>query len=421
MREKSNLALDAETVHSIPRLDEVDLTDPTLYAFGDPHAVFSLLRAEAPVFWNREANGPGFWALTRYDDIARVYRDPATFRSEYGTILTTHRDKPDPAAGKMLALTDPPRHPKLRQPIYRGFTPHMVERLEQRVRATVDALLDEALDRGSCDFVTDVSAHLPVTVMCEMMGVPRADWDLMLDLTRTAFSADDPEYQIAASGGMTASQAHNEILLYFADLAVERRDDPGEDLVSILATMEVDGQPLSDEEVLLNCDNLIVGGNETMRHTAAGGLLALLDHPAEWARLEREPELLASAIEEILRWTSPGMHVLRTAKHDTLIRGQTIKAGQQIAMWTPSANRDEAVFADPFRFDVARSPNRHLTFGLGAHYCLGASLTRMELRTLFQQLLARTAQVALAGPIERLRSNLIAGFKHMPITIQPRA
>ena len=393
----------------------IDLGDPGLYARGTPHELWRRLRVESPVFWNAPHSGrPGFWALTRYEDTVQVLRDARRFSSEGGNMLSTLARGADPAAGRMLVVTDAPRHLKLRQLLARAFAPRTLERLEQTMRATARALVAKAVEQGECDFVADVAARYPVAVICDLLGVPRADWPLMLELTSVAFASDEEP------GGETPSAvraAHSRILLYYAQLADERRRQPRDDLISVLAGAQIDGIPLTTEEILLNCDNLIIGGNETTRHAAAGGLLAFAELPGEWRRLQRDRGLVPSAVEEILRWTSPVMHVLRVAREDVEVRGSTVAAGEPVTVWLAAANRDDAIFAEPGRFDVGRAPNDHLTFAWGSHVCLGAFLARLELRVLLEELLARVRVSTLGGEPERVASTFVCGLKRLPLSL----
>jgi cytochrome P450 len=350
----------------------VDLTDLDLFTTGDPDAAFRHLRSHAPISWNPQADGPGFWVVVRHADVVRVLRDAAAFSVEKGMRLAVNRGRGDPAAGRMLVVTDPPRHDRLRAVVQHAFTTRSAARLEDHVRRLVDELLAPLPAR--CDFATDVAARLPVAVICGLLGVPRADGDRMLELTNAAFGSTDAEYRAGApSPARAALLAHHDILAYFSDLLAARRRRPEDDLVSVLAEASVDGVRLTDEEVQLNCLNLLVGGNETTRHAAAGGLLALLQHPDQLRRLRADPALLPDAVEEVLRWTSPGLYALRTAKVDVDVAGTAVLAGQAVTVWMASANRDEAVFPDADRFDVGRRPNRHLTMGTGTHFCLGAA------------------------------------------------
>jgi len=398
---------------------EVDLTDPDLYGAGDLHSVFDSLRRRPGLFWNAERDGPGFWAVTRYADAVSVYKDVRRFTSTRGTILRPTRRRIDPACGRMLVMTDAPRHTRLKQILNRGFTPKMVERLQDRLTSSVAEIVDAAIRQGHCDFVGDVSARIPVVAICELMGVPPEDWSMMYELTSTAFSSGDPDYALSSSGRFSSASAHSEILDYYSRLLTRRRRAPADDLVSVLAAAEIAGERLSDQEVLFNCDNLIVGGNETVRHAAAGGMLALLERPGELARLRSDLSHMDTAVEEMLRWTTPGMHVLRTCRRNAVVGGQTVRAGEQVVVWNISANRDAAEFRDPHAFDVSRSPNRHLALGFGEHYCLGAALARMELRTLMKYVLTHVSRMELIGPVRRLRSNLVSGFKRLPVELHP--
>ena len=395
----------------------IDLSDPDLYALGDPHRVWRQLREVAPVWFNAEAHGPGFWAVTAYAPAVQVYRNPSVFSSEDGIVLRADRWSPDPAGGRMLALTDPPRHRKVRALVNRAFTPRTVARLQHTMVAFCDGLVGAAVARGGCEVVDDLAARLPVALTCDLMGVPRADWELMYDLTRRAFGADDDAFRTDPSSRLSASRAHSEIMHYYRGLIVARREQPRDDLVSALVTGQVDDRPLSIKEILLQCDNLVVAGLETVRHATTGGVLALIEHPDQWQLLREQPALLDTAVEEILRWTSPGMHVLRTAREDVRLGDCEVRAGDAVTVWNPSANRDAAVFPDPDRFDVARTPNRHLALGIGEHYCLGASLARMELRTMLAALLRRVSRIERAGPVARLRSNVIGGYRSLPVEL----
>lgn len=394
-----------------------DLADPRLYAEGDPDAVWAWLRTHQPVYRNPAGAGSEFWALTRYRDAVQVYRDPATFCSRRGMVLGVDPVAGDPAAGRMLVVTDPPRHTKLRKIISGVFVPRTMRRLEGRVRATVDQLLQRVLEGGGrCDFVDDVAARLPVAIICELLGVPPADQDWMYHLTSTAFGGGDPAGSAEVSAAERA-EAYGDILLYYGELTAERRQRPGDDLVTILVGASIDDEPLDVEDVLVNCTNLIIGGNETTRHAASGGLLAFAERPELWQRLRGAPTAVPAAVEEVLRWTTPGMHVLRTATRDTELAGVPIRAGERVVVWNAAANRDEEVFADPQRFDIDRSPNRHIAFGQGGHHCLGAALARLELTVLFEQLVKQVAHVRLTGPVRRVRSCVLRGIRAMPVEL----
>ncbi|MFI6350933.1 cytochrome P450 [Streptomyces sp. NPDC050560] len=394
----------------------VDVADPELHGADALHPVWRWLRRNDPVRWSVRADGTAYWSVTTHAEAVRVLRDSGTFSSERGMRLGGDARAAAAASRRMLIVTDPPRHAAIRRIIGSAFTARTVHRLEQNMRTTVTAALDRALGQDTCDFV-DTAALLPVSVICDLLGVPREDWGFMRERTTVAFSAVDEH------GAPTdaAVEAHAEILLYYAELAERRRRSPGDDVVTALVRGEVDGRPLSDEEIFLNCDGLISGGNETTRHAAVGGLLALAARPEAWQALCDDPGLVPTAVDEILRWTSPGAHTLRTATRDTELGGRTVGAGESVVVWGPSANRDEAVFDEPDAFVIDRKPNRHLTFGHGAHYCLGGALAVSELRVLFGELRQRVAGVEVAGPVRRVRSNHIAGFEEAVVALRPAA
>jgi cytochrome P450 len=391
----------------------VDLADPQLYATGDPVAAWAELRRRAPVYRNVRPDGSSFWALTTYDLVSRVFRGTKEFTSEQGMRLDAEPTATRASAGRSLIVTDPPRHTKVRHAMSAAFTPRMVARLERNMRTTVDSILDSALAEGTCDFI-EVAARLPVSVICDLLGVPPSDWDFMLDRTRTAFgNAPTTEAEVLAK-----IEAHADILAYYARLAGERRRQPAEDVITALVHATVDGAPLTDEEIFLNCDGLISGGNETTRHATAAGLLALLSEPEQLADLRADRTLLPSAVTEILRYTSPALHVLRTARTDVELGDTLVRAGDQVTLWMPAANRDSLVFADGDRFDIRRDARRQLAFGVGSHYCLGSALASQELRVFFGRLLDRVGLVEPAGPVRRLASNLIWGIESMPVRLR---
>ncbi|MCH0561401.1 cytochrome P450 [Streptomyces sp. MUM 16J] len=389
---------------------EINLVDPGLYAHGDPFVQWRWLRANEPMYWHPPTELPGFWALTRYEDIRDAYRDAETFSSAQGILLRPADHGADPGGGRTLALTDAPRHKQLRGLVDSWFAVRSVRALEAEMKVVARRVVDEALERGSCDFVADIAARVPLYVICKMMGVPQADWERLYTLTSQAFGAGDPAAR---------RFAHLDILGYFEELQEEKADDPGDDLVSVLATATVDGESLGAEDVILNCNNLLVGGTENTRIAAAGGMLALLEHPEQLQRLYEEPELMPSAVEEILRWTSTATHIMRTAVRPVEIHGRKVEPGDRVTFWLPSANRDETVFEDPDRFDITRQPNRHLSLGFGEHFCLGSMLAKVELRLLYQELVSRSIRVELDGPTKLLDSIVVNGPELMPVRLMP--
>jgi cytochrome P450 len=275
-------------------------------------------------------------------------------------------------------------------------------------------------NRGECDFVSDVAARLPTAAICDLMGIEREHRDMMLAITNETIGRHDTEYSRGRTGRETVMDAYARASRFFVDLAAERRRNPGDDLISALVSGAMAGEALSEAEIIANCYILILGGQETTRNATSGGMLALIENPAERAKFMADPAAPA-AIEEFLRWTSPVTHIMRIAAHDATIGGKKIRAGDRVVLWNLSANRDEDQFSAADRFDVARTPNDHIAFGYGEHFCLGAHLARLEMRVMFDEVTRRLENLELAGPVERLRSNTIAGIKRMPIRFKPAA
>ncbi len=391
---------------------QINLTDPNLYSHGDPYAVWRWLRKHDPVHWHPPAELPGFWVLTKYDDVRAVYRDPATFSSAGGILLRPESYGSDPGGGRTLALTDPPYHRQLRALVDEWFSPRSVRALDAEMRDVARDVIMRALERERCDFVTDIAARVPLYVICKMMGVPRNEWEHLFTLTNEAFGAGD---------ALERRLAHLEILQYFGDLANVRAKSPADDIVSVLVTAEIDGRKLNSDEIILNCDNLLVGGTENTRIAASGGMLEFLQYPDQWKALSTEPALLRSAVEEVLRWTSTATHIMRTTTRPVTLRGRRIEAGERVTLWNPSANRDESVFDDPDRFSVYRKANRHLALGTGEHFCLGGTLGRAELRLVYEELLRNTERIELDGTPVMLSSIVVNGLEHLPVRLVPRS
>ncbi len=392
------------------QLTDVDLLNPDIYVHGVPHHVFRRLRAEAPVLWQQRPEGEGFWVITKYHDVAAVSQDWATFSSARGVVGL---DELEGGTELMMLNMDPPRHDKLRKLVSPGFTLARIKGLEAAIRRVTNQVLDQVAPKGGCDFVTEVAAELPLQVIAELMGIPQEDRRQVFDWSNTMIGGEDQEYQTSPDAAMKASL---EMYAYAEKLANQRRQRPGDDLVSVLMGAEVDGEKLTPVEFDVFFLLLAVAGNETTRNLISGGLLALMEHPQQWARLRADPSLMPAAVEEMLRWVTPVMYFRRTATRDTEIRGQKIRAGDKVTIWYVSANRDEEVFSDPDRFDVGRHPNFHLAFGGGGpHNCLGLNLARLEIRVMFEELMRRLPDIQLAGPAQRLRSSFINGIKHMPV------
>lgn len=414
-------------------LEGLDIISPDHYARnGYPHAEWAFLRRHAPVYWYDRPNAQPFWAITTHEDIVALSKQPrvflnaprlAVFTTEYGA--PTEEQLPF----RHLLNMDPPDHGRYRGLVSRHFTPRAVRTLEPHIEkitapilnAVAGRVLDDMAATEECDFVIDVAAKLPLAVIAELLGVPREDWQLLFRWTNETVGSADPEFQQGGSTRETVERARFELFQYFTSLVARRRADPGDDLVSTVATADLDGQPLPTLELLSYFFLLVVAGNETTRNAISGGLLAFIQHPEEWQKLRRDPALVGPAVEEIVRWTSPVIQFCRTAAEDVEVRGRRIRAGQSLCLFYPSANRDEAVFDEPSRFAIDRAPNPHLGFGIGEHFCLGAHLARLELEVMFRQLARRLEHAELAGPVERLRSSFVGGIKHMPLRYRMRA
>lgn len=391
-------------------MESLPVHDPTFY-LGDMPSVYRRLRREAPVYWSDAA---GLWVLSRYADIQDVSRQPARFCSSRGVVVNDPIRLVGalPTAPSILHM-DPPAHHRYRKLVSGAFTPRMVRALEPRIRALVAETLDAVPADAPFDFVEHVAAPLPLVVIAELLGVPPEDRETFRrwsDGIIAGADADDP--------GTMAPEV-GELFAYFHGLLDERRRAPRRDLLSALAGAAVDGDRLADEEILMFCLTLLVAGNETTRNLVSGGMRALLEHPAELARLRATPALLPGAIEEMLRWVSPVRAFIRTATVDTAIREVPIRAGEALVLLYAAANRDETVFgptADEFHVDRPPEPP-HLAFGFGEHYCLGASLARLEARCLFEAALARWPSIALAGPPQVLASTVMNGLVHLPVRL----
>lgn len=397
-------------------LEKADLADPQLFAGPGYHALFRRLRTHDPVHWNPEAAEPGFWSVTRYEDCQAVQKDDETFSSTGTNVLGQQRWTGDDGSGRMLTHTDGPRHTELRQIVNRSFTPRAVASLEPYLRALVGQSLDEALQAGEVDFVQTVSL-LPVASIAALLGVPREDWPVLLRLTTAAFGSADQDYQTSPSARSSAAAAHAQLLLYCQDLMDIRRSAPADDIATRLVEAQ-DAGLLSEEDAMMFFDLLLLGGNETTRHGAVGALLALAESPAQWELLRADRGLLPTAVNEVLRYVSPSKHVLRKATRDVELHGRTIRAGDDVAVWHFSANRDERVFDRPDVLDLTREDNPHLGLGSGRHYCLGASLALMELRLFLDELCTRVASAELVEPPARLASTVISGFKRLRVRLR---
>jgi methyl-branched lipid omega-hydroxylase len=412
------------------KVDDIWLADQMFWArpLGEREGAFATLRRERPISWHEEPDlvilpkGPGFWAVTKHADILEVSRQPELFCSGKGSNIGDMPPAFNEFFGSMISMDDP-RHARLRRIVARGFTPRVIGRVEAGVKQTAARIIDAVIDKGECDFVTEIAAQLPLQIICDMAAIPPSQHQFVFERTNTILGAGDPEY-----GGTEPAQiipkllnAGAELAQLAQEIAKHRRGKPGEDLVSALVNAEVDGETLTDAEFASFFVLLVVAGNETTRNAISHGMKALCDFPEQrriWAA--DFDGVAATAVDEIVRWATPVIHFRRTATRDTVLRGQKIAAGQKVVLWYASGNRDEEKFERPFDFDVRRDPNEHVGFGgPGPHYCMGAHLARREITVLFRELFERIPDLQIEGPPDKLLSFFIHGIKHMQCSFKP--
>lgn len=398
-------------------LGEIDLSSHDAFVDTVPHEWFRTLRREAPVFFNPEPEGPGFYAVTRYADIRHVHRDFATYSSEAGGTSLEDLEPDQIEARKSMIDTDPPRHTELRKLIARRFTSRAVMVWEQAVRTVCDRVLTEALPKGEFDFVHEISSEIPMQVFAEILGVAQEDRRLIVEMGDRILGNQDPEYAQPVEPAHRllpfSSPVAREMFEFGRKVADARRKSPRDDIITLLVDADLTQREFDVYFVLL-----ATAGNETTRHTITHGLLALMEHPDQLDRLRKGPSLYATAADEMLRWATAVHYFRRTTTRDTELAGTEIPAGSKVATWLTSGNRDETVFENPDAFDVGRQPNKHMAFGPGGiHHCLGAHLARLEVRVVFEEMLGRVEGFELAGPPERLRSNFFNGVKRMPVRV----
>ena len=401
-------------------LAPVDLSDSRSYVTGVPHAWLAHLRRHDPVHWQEERGGPGFWAVTRYEDCVTVNRDWERFSSAArGTMPFEMPESDIEQQGLMMLNMDPPLHTRYRRLVNKGFTPRMVRDLEESIHRSTDAIIDQVAEEGRADFVTDISAELPLRVIAELLGVPQGDRHRMFEWSNNMVGNEDPEYQGQAEAALTAAM---ELYAYAAALYGKKRLDPHADLMSVLTTVEVEGEQLTELELELFFLLLTVAGNETTRNLMSGAMHAFFENPGQWQRLLDDRSLLPAAVDEMLRFVTPVMNFRRTAMTDVVLSSTKIAPGDKVVFFHASANRDEDVFDDPDTFDVGRDPNPPIAFGGGGpHFCLGANLARMEIRVMFEHLLDRLPDIRQDGDEQHLQSQFINGVKHLPVAFTPSA
>jgi cytochrome P450 len=398
-----------------------DIYDPDIYIAGPPHDAFEELRRTSPVYWHERPDGPGYWAILKHADVRDVSRHPQRFSCwEKGVTINTLAPEQLEISRGMLTNMDPPLHAKYREPMMASFTPHKIARLEDRVREITKLIFARALDlmdeQGHVEFVHQVCSPLPTQVFGELVGLPRDSWAHMHDLAAQLTRNQDPDIVLSEEEKRGAGA---EMLRYAIAFGNQRRaEPPRDDLTTLMLDTEFAGKRMSEFEFGTHFSQFVVAGNETTVTLLSSGLQVLLEHPDQLAQLRANPSLLPGAIEEILRFANPLHYLARTAKIDVELRGAQIKAGDTVAMYYTSANRDQEVFRYPHRFDIHRSPNPHLTFGFANHFCMGAYLARLEAKVFFQELFATFPTIEAAGPIKRLRSNFNNALKEFPVNLR---
>ncbi len=405
-------------------LSRIDFTDLDNFAAGFPHELFELHRREAPVYWHEPTDntpdGEGFWSVATYAETLAVLRDPETYSSvtggsrPYGGTLLQDLA----VAGQVLNMMDDPRHSQIRRLVSSGLTPRMIRRVEDDLRGRTRRLLDAVSPGEPFDFLVEIAAELPMQMICILLGVPESERHWLFEAIEPQFDFGEARRaQIGTVGQLTPEEAGTRMYTYGQELIAAKRTQPTDDMLSAVANATLDSEALSDLELYLFFSLLFSAGAETTRNAVAGGLLALADHPDQLASLRAEPSLLPTAVEEMVRWTSPSPSKRRTATRDVELGGHTIEAGQKVQIWEGSANRDALAFDRSEVFDITRKPNPHLGFGQGIHYCLGANLARLELTVLYEELLGRFSSVRVVKPVEWTRSNRHTGIRHLTVAL----
>ena len=401
------------------QLSDIDLLDRDRFTEGVPHEWFTYLRREAPVYHHPEPGGPGFWVITKHADVVAVGRDGATFSSDQkrgGVVQLEGRpeDYQFEQGGNLMLTMDAPEHTRYRKLVNRGFTPRQMRMIEPHIRDLANQIIDDVIEAGECDFVVDVAAELPLQVIAEMIGVPREDRHKLFEWSNRMIGSEDPEYRVSEE---EVQNAQIEMFMYANELAQERRANPRDDIVTALLEAEVDGDQLSEMDFNLFFLLLAVAGQRDDPQLDLPRCPCVLRLPRPVPAPRRgSVAARSSAAEEVVRWASPVMYFRRNVTTDTELRGQALKAGEKVSIWYISANRDEDVFEEPFTFDITRNPNEHVGFGGGGpHHCLGSNLARMEIYVLLEEMARRIPKLELIGDVPPLRSNFIAGIKHMPV------
>ncbi len=388
------------------RPSEVDLTRPDTFVRIDPVEFWETVRHHTPVYWHDATpSTSGFWVVSRHADVQACYANSAALSSERGTVLDVLLRGDDSAGGRMLAVTDGARHRALRSVLLRAFSPRVLDSVTAGVKHRVQGLVERLVGAGPVDFATAVADVVPISTICDLLSIPAADRPSLLRWNKLALSSEGPSVTENES-----TRARNQIVGYFVDLAEERQDHPGDDVVSLIASASIDGEPLSVIDIALNCYSLILGGDESSRVSAIGAVIALASFPEQWELVRSGAVDPNTVVEEVLRWVTPAMHFARTAVTDLDIDGHAVRSGDIVSMWNTSANFDETVFDNPRMFQAGRHPNKHLSLGYGQHFCLGAHLGRAELRSLIEVLVRSVRGIEIVEPPRPIYSNFLAGF-----------
>ncbi len=407
---------------------EVDalLNDPAYFATDAYLKLFDRLRADDPVHWTTSADGRGYWSIFRHADLKRILNEPELFSSEREGVMPAvdvemnEIAKQAMGVGENVLTIDPPRHGEFRKVMAEPFLPKALAALEPRTQALIGAIFDELPTHGEIDLVGDLAVRIPMAVICDILELPREDWDAMLGWGKMAIGGSDPEYR-RGTAAETVAYGYHQLYEYSLKLSMARRGCPFTDPLSSLANATIAGVPMTPSQIAHNGVQLMLAGFETTRNAFSGGVLALLEHPAQMALLREDPKRLRLAVEEFVRWSDPVISLMRCATADTKVGDQPIRAGDRLMLWFPSANRDSAVFDRPYEFDITRHPNLHVGFGAGPHFCLGGPLAKIEIRIAMEELLARYDGIEITGPVERVQSSFVGGLKRLPVRLKARA
>jgi cytochrome P450 len=409
------MRMTAPTREELLPLAGIDLFPAGSYRSGDPHAAWRALRSSAPVWRQAAPDGTPFWSVTRYDDVVRVLKDTRRYSSEHSTMLTLLHG--DSAKGRAIHLMDPPRHRVVRAPAMHLLSMQVMNKHEARIRERIRAMIAAAAAEQEIDFARLATA-IPMAIAGEIIGIPEKHWADIARWTIAGLAPDDPFYTAGMDRG-TLQVAHVYLFTILTELIEARRERPADDLISALIALKIDGQPATDNDVLVNCYSFIMGATPTVPQAASHLLLILLEHPRMWRDLRADRTLLPTIVEEALRWSTPINHLLRRTTEPVVLGDEILPPGSLVAAWLASADRDETVFTDPYVFDPRRSPNPHVAFGVGPHRCIGSAPARVGLSLLLTELVAQVSDVEPAGPVQHLESNFLNGITSMPVVLHP--